>query len=282
MKKIIFIMFAMFTMIIVNIKPAHAVAFQVDNLIFLDTKIISNDIRFETTNKTYKEIIIDNYTGNNENIYVAIIPNETSATVVADQQYYNVKTLIFRYSGPYVLITLYNISLEYIQEFYIYMPNFEGTTFTLLPNESSYDQGYQQGLKDGNDNGVIVGYNNARQLFGINHEGTWLTAEQWGTIKYQDGINETIDEYAMRYDGHTYTAEQWGNIRYQEGINENADETALGVILGGVSALFGTALAFILQLGSIEILGISFNMILGIGLLLAVLFAVLGLIYGGK
>lgn len=141
-------------------------------------------------------------------------------------------------------LNLYNSSnaLIHTETAGIALINFLPTTYVI--NTNTYDNG----LSDGSQ----IGYNEAKNEYGIFFNGQWLTAMEYG------------------------------EIQRQLGENINANQSALGTMFGGLASLFGVALAFVLQLGSIELMGISLNMILGIGLLLVGLIAILGLVFGGK
>lgn len=137
----------------------------------------------------------------------------------------------------------------------------------LIQGGGGFAEGYEKGIRDSEQyykdlieqlreqitHESELGYETARNQYGIYYNGQWLTAEEYGLIQYNLGKDENV-----------------------------SNENTLSVVFGGIAALLGTALAFILQLGSIEIMGVSLNMIIGIGLLIVGLFAILGLIYGGK
>ena len=142
------------------------------------------------------------------------------------------------------IINLYNSSnaLIHTETVGVALINFIPSTYII--NTNTYDNG----LADGSQ----MGYNQAKEEYGVYFNGQWLTAIEYGTIQRELGRGE----------------------------NEN--QSALGTMFGGLASLLGVGLAFILQLGSIELMGISLNMILGIGLLLVGLIAILGLVFGGK
>lgn len=73
--------------------------------------------------------------------------------------------------------------------------------FAFLPVSAlDYNNGYLDGLKIGYDNGYIdgqligenVGYEQAKAEYGINNSGNWLTAEQWGDIRYYEGLDQDM------------------------------------------------------------------------------------------
>lgn len=274
MKKIILLFIAVLTIITITV-PVYAI----DEVVLLETKINESNILYGQLNKTINQVITENYSPTNTTTYISIIPNETTATVLqADIYYQNVKTIMITYQGQYAVVTLYSTSNNYLNELYIYIPDISEHPITIIPNQSTYDNGYQQGLKDGYDNG----YYTARRIFGIEINGTWLTSVEYAAKQVATAIDNTILEWGIKVDGILYNATEWGNMRYQQGLDANPNSTILGTLLGGVATIFGTGLAFILQLGSIELMGISLNMILGIGLLIVGLLAILGLIFGGK
>lgn len=136
----------------------------------------------------------------------------------------------------------------------------------LLTSGGNYVEGYEQALID------------TQLYYETLIEQILENTEYDLSVQYDLAKNE----FGIFYNGQWYNAIEWGNIRYQEGINANPTSTPLAVMFNGLASIFGVGLAFILQLGSIELMGISLNMILGIGLLLVGLIAVLGLIFGGK
>lgn len=66
-----------------------------------------------------------------------------------------------------------------------------------------YNYGYNKGVTDGYNNGLTDGYDNGysegmfngqiegKHNYGIFYNGSWLTAEQYGTIMYNEGFNST-------------------------------------------------------------------------------------------
>lgn len=163
------------------------------------------------------------------------------------------------------LYYFYNISGGPVFE-YIKSAIQTNVSIILITGGASYSAGYAQALKDSE-----MYYNNKIQQM-----------QDIMDSELSSAYDLARNEYAIYYNGEWLTAQQWGDMQYQLGIQANPNENALAVMLGGVASIFGTGLAFILQLGSIELMGISLNMILGIGLLLVGLIAILGLIFGGK
>lgn len=260
MKKIILVMFAMFTVIIVNIKPAHAYELDESPIDYVETPQV-------------------NYISHGVNGLgdVALTPSLDSVrTWMIDNQHdFNQQTRLYTVNFTRDVRVHFrdHIRDDFTQDvrsmqvvFDWYVSSSSRKIFVYLYNGS----------------GNLISKNEYSGITLIFEPLTYVIAHTPYEQGYRDGVGDTRNEYGIYYNGQWLTAEQYGEIRFQQGLNNSSNENVLSVILGGVSAIFGAGLAFILQLGSIEILGISFNMILGIGLLLAALFAILGLIYGGK
>lgn len=71
----------------------------------------------------------------------------------------------------------------------------------FLPSTKSdiaiaYARGFEQGVFKGYVDGVIYGkqegYENARLIFGYELNDVWLTAAEWGAVRYNDGLNQDL------------------------------------------------------------------------------------------
>ena len=72
---------------------------------------------------------------------------------------------------------------------------------------SGFDTGYYRGTETGKDLGLLQGFNNGRNAYGIYFNGVWRTAEWYGDYRYNAGLYE--------------------NEAYQQGLKD-AQKTALG------------------------------------------------------
>jgi hypothetical protein len=70
-----------------------------------------------------------------------------------------------------------------------------------------------------------------------------------------DGYNEAIEDYAIIYNGSYITASQWGTLQYQEGLSQGPENTL--AIRNMIPGILGVTFAFFFQLASISFLGIS-------------------------
>lgn len=73
--------------------------------------------------------------------------------------------------------------------------------FAFLPvSKSDYNMGYilgdevgyNRGLSEGELIGSDIGYQNAKQYYGINYENQWLTATEWGNVRYNEGLEQDL------------------------------------------------------------------------------------------
>jgi hypothetical protein len=70
-----------------------------------------------------------------------------------------------------------------------------------------------------------------------------------------DGYNEAIEDYGYLYNGSYISASQWGTLQYQEGLDQGPENTL--AIRNMIPGILGVTFAFFFQLASISFLGIS-------------------------
>ena len=139
-----------------------------------------------------------------------------------------------------------------------------------LGTTTGYNTGYDEGYLDGNEEGYLTaideGLEEGRLTYGfydIDNE-VWLTSEQYGDIRFQDGYNigygvgelaswdlgfqDAILVWGVKYEGETYTATDWGIIRYNQGVIDGKIEnsnTASNYLLTNFDKIFIPALVII-------------------------------------
>ena len=62
-----------------------------------------------------------------------------------------------------------------------------------------WNVGYGVGYDNGYDDGHEFGYDEAKEFYGKNVSGEWLTAEQYGHIRYEDGLQEVHSPTPVEY-----------------------------------------------------------------------------------
>jgi len=80
----------------------------------------------------------------------------------------------------------------------------------------------------------------------------FITGVQAGLI---DGFEDGRDYYAYEDNGSYYTASYWGNQRYQDGLAQGESNSL--AITNMIPGILGVMIAFFLQLASISVLGVT-------------------------
>ena len=62
-----------------------------------------------------------------------------------------------------------------------------------------WNVGYGVGYDKGSDDGYELGYDEAKETYGKNVSGEWLTAEQYGNIRYEDGRQDVHSPTPVEY-----------------------------------------------------------------------------------
>lgn len=313
MKKIILMIGLSLGLILISIKPIYAykdgttfqdyIDFDVSNL--NQSPFTHKMPSFWTGSKSL--YISINWVGKNLTISLneqttlyeqdVILDTHTLTTPLYFYQYSGIAyDIVDDSTGDELRLIISNIMLDYFDESYYDEPSLTTITFSDVPNSylpaglnrqsSSFQyqfemynylneilpyDAYNNGYDYGREIGYGEGYNDAIE-----------TLPDEIANAFQNGYDRGKQVYAFFYNGQWLSAKEFGDMQFQLGLEENPTNSPLGVLLGGIAAIFGTGLSFILQLGTIELLGISLNMIVGIGLLLVGLLAILGLIFGGK
>jgi hypothetical protein len=98
----------------------------------------------------------------------------------------------------------------------------------------------------------------------------FLTGVQAGLI---DGFNDGRDYYAYEDNGTFYTAAYWGNQRYNDGLSQGESNSL--AIQNMIPGILGVMFAFFFQLASISVLGVTaldlIALLFGVGIVLLIL-----------
>ena len=62
-----------------------------------------------------------------------------------------------------------------------------------------WNVGYDVGYEEGHDDGYDLGYDEAKETYGKNVSGEWLTAEQYGSIRYEEGRQDVHSPTPVEY-----------------------------------------------------------------------------------
>ena len=88
-----------------------------------------------------------------------------------------------------------------------------------------------------------------------------------------DGFNDGRDYYAYEDNGSYYTATYWGNQRYQDGLSQGESNSL--AIQNMIPGILGVMFAFFFQLASISVLGVTaldlIALLFGVGIVLSLI-----------
>lgn len=162
---------------------------------------------YQTDNEVY-DVQLYSTLGNTSTIYVTV-------WIFYDSND-NTPTSVNNYLFDYMLYSLF-VSPRYAS-------NIAMESFPNLPTQEAYDLGYEEGYENGkqewgyNNNGTIVtgqvAYNLARNLYGYFYMGNYQTATYWGILEYDRGYDDGL------YIGAGLSQQEAFDAGYNAGVND--------------------------------------------------------------
>lgn len=146
--------------------------------------------------------------------------------------------------------------------------------------EEGYNAGYDYGVSQGENKGFTDGYEEGlNRGFERGHNEGYEKGATEGILQGQDTGKNFYGKY---YNGEWITADEYGTIKYNQALKElgNVDDNKIGLI-GFIPTILGTIGAFFFTLASFSVLGVSLLDIIALIVSVSLITLVIKLIKGG-